>query len=104
MGHRIFTEAVHPNGLTAFVAYCFIYNYPFGQAAWCLSYWHREGSSLIVSKAVLRFVDLDVWKACIWYPVSICTSYETAVHAVRQLFPDPGSKPVQSFGGCFRRI
>ena len=61
VGHWICTEAVHPNGLTAFVAnrlipldkqpgFCPI---GIGEVLWCY-----------VAKAVLCFVDLDICKVC----------------------------------------
>jgi len=50
----------------------------------------------IIAKAVLQLVDLNIWEAC--GSLQVCAgcegSCEAAVHAVRQLFQDPGSHTV----------
>ena len=50
----------------------------------------------IIAKAVLHLVDLDIREAC--GALQVCAGCEggceAAVHAVRQLFHDPGSQAV----------
>ena len=60
VGHRICTEAVHPDGLTAFVA-CRLN--PLDKQPGVQPIGIGEVPRRIVAKAVLRLVDLDIWEA-----------------------------------------
>ena len=61
MGHRICTEAVHPDGLTAFVALHLI---PLDKQPGVRPIGIGEVLWRIVVKAVLRLVDMDIREAC----------------------------------------
>ena len=93
MGHRICTEAVHPDGLTAFVACRLI---PLDKQSGVRPIGIGEVPRRIVAKAVLRLVDMDIREAC--DALQACAGCEggceTAVHAVRQLYHNPSSQAV----------
>ena len=89
MGHRICTEAVYPDGLTAFVACCLI---PLDKQPGVRPIDIGEVPRRIVAKAVLRLVDLDIREAC--GALQVCAGCEAAVHAVRQLYCDPSLQAV----------
>ena len=89
VGHRICTEAVHPDGLSAFVACHLI---PLDKQPSVHPIGIGEVPWRIIAKAVLRLVDLDIQTAC--GALQVCAGYEggceAAVHAMRQLFQDLG--------------
>ena len=93
VGHRLCTEAVHPDGLSAFVACRLI---PLDKQPGVRPIGIGEVPRRIIAKAVLHLVDLDVREAC--GALQVCAGCEggceAAVHAVRQLFDDPGSQAV----------
>ena len=89
VGHRLCTEAVHPDGLSAFVACRLI---PLDKQPGVRPIGIGEVPRRIIAKAVLNLVDLDVREAC--GALQVCAGCEAAVHAVRQLFHDPGSQAV----------
>ena len=93
VGHRLCTEAVHPDGLSAFVACRLI---PLDKQPGVRPIGIGEVPRHIIAKAVLHLVDLDVREAC--GALQVCAGCEggceAAVHAVCQLFHDPGSQAV----------
>ena len=93
VGHCICTEAVHPDGLSASVACCLI---PLDKQPDVQPIGIGEVPQRIIAKAVLHLVDLDIHEAC--GALQVCVGCEggckAAVHAMRQLFHDPGSQAV----------
>ena len=93
VGHRICTEAVHPDGLTAFVACRLI---PLDKQPGVRPIGIGEVPWHIVAKAVLRLVDMNIREAC--GALQVCAGCEggceAAVHAVRQLYRDPSLQAV----------
>ena len=96
MGHRICTEAVHTNGLTAFVACRLI---PLDKWPGACPIGVGEVPWRIVTKAVLRLVDLDIREACC--APQVCTCCQALREAVKLLFilsdnfyRDPGLQAV----------
>ena len=89
MGCRICTEAVHPDGLSVFVACHLI---PLDKQPGVRPIGIGEVPRCIIAKAVLRLVDLDIRIAC--GALQVCAGCEggceAAVHAMQQLFHDPG--------------
>ena len=61
VGHRICTEAVHPDGLTAFVACRLI---PLDKQPGVRPIGIGEVPRRIIAKAVLRLVDMDIREPC----------------------------------------
>ena len=86
--YQICTEAVHPNGLTAFVACCLI---PLDKQLGVHPIDIEEVPRHIVTKTVLCLVDLDIREAC--SALQVCAGCKggckAAVHVIRQLFHDP---------------
>ena len=89
VGHRLCTEAIHPIGLSAFVACHLI---PLDKQPGVQPIGIGEVPRRIIAKAVLHLVDLDAREAC--GALQVCAGCEAAVHAVCQLFHDPGSQAV----------
>ena len=93
MGYRICTEAVHPDGLTTFVACCLI---PLNKQPGVRPIGIGEVPWRIVAKAVLCLVDLDIQEAC--GALQVCEGCDggckAAVDAARQFFRDPCSQAV----------
>ena len=89
VGHRICTEAVHSDGLTAFVACCFIL---LDKQPGVRSIGIGEVPRCIAAKAVLCLVDLDIREAC--GALQVLSGCEATVYAVRQLYRDPGLQAV----------
>ena len=79
----------HPDGLTAFMACRLI---PLDKQPGVQPIGIGEVPQRIVAKAVLRLVDLDIREA--YGSLQVCAGCEAAVHAVRQLYRDPGSQAV----------
>ena len=90
VGHCLCTEAVHPDGLSAFVAYHLI---PLDKQPGVHPIGIGEVPQCIIAKAVLHLVNLDIREAC--GALQVCAGCEggceAAVHAVRRLFFDPES-------------
>ena len=90
VGHHVCTAAVHPDGLSAFVACHLI---PLDKQPGVCPIGTGEVPQRIIAKAVLHFVDLDIREAC--GVLQVCAGCESgceaAVHAMRRLFFDPES-------------
>ena len=87
VGCHICAAVIHSDCLSAFVAYLLIY------ATWCLAYQYWS-----IAKAVLHLVDTNICEAC--GVLQVCAGCEdgceATIHAVCQLFHDPGSQAVLS--------
>ena len=84
----VLIEAVHPDGLSAFVACCLI---PLDKQPGVRPIGIGEVPQHIIAKAILRLVDLDIREAS--SALQVCAGCEggceVAVHAMRRLFFDP---------------
>ena len=91
VGHCLCTEAVHSDGLSAFVACRLI---PLDKQPGLCPIGIGEVPRRVIAKVVLHLVDLDIHEAC--SALQVCTGCEggceAAVHAVHQLLFDPESQ------------
>ena len=78
MGHGICTESVHPDGLTAFVAFCLI---PLDKQLGVRPIGIGEVPRCIILKAMLHLVDVDIREAC--GALQVCAGCDAAMHAMR---------------------
>ena len=93
IGRRLCTTPTHPEGLSAFVAYCLI---PLDKCPGVRPIVIGEVPRRIIAKAVLQIVGPDVEEAA--GPLQVSAGQEggceAAIHAMRNIFGSPDTKAV----------